>query len=355
MPARARCGSSPPPPTRTVAARSPANRSSPRPSRVIGTDGVDALSMRALATRLGVVPGGAVPPRAQQGAAPRPRPRRGAGRGRLPGRSPPRLDRADQDARAPATHGPGEPPRHRRTAQDPRPPRAALPRPRRGVPRSATRGRPTRTGHRPGLRPGLRLHPRFRTQQPHLRQRAARPGHRDQKQTPRVPALTASRPLPHPGRPRRTRLAQQPRRTVHRRPQHPRRRTRHGATPTPARAAAGNLNADQDRAATQPTNPPTAPASPTPTPASTTAPATPRWPGYARLTHHPSPQHWSTDRHQRQPLAHFDNNVLSRGGGRFSGWGGRTRAGRAGAASFRRVGAGRPAPGRRLRPSAGSR
>ncbi len=56
---------------------------------VIAADGVDALSMRALATRLGVVPGGAVPPRAQQGAAPRPRPGRGARRGRLPARSLP--------------------------------------------------------------------------------------------------------------------------------------------------------------------------------------------------------------------------------------------------------------------------
>src|SRR6266511_3779600 len=35
------------------------------------------------------------------------------------------------------------------------------------------------------------------------------------------------RPFPHPGRPRRTRLAQQPRRTVHRRSRHPCRRPRH--------------------------------------------------------------------------------------------------------------------------------
>ena len=43
----------------------------------------------------------------------------------------------------------------------------------------------------------------------------------------------AGRPLPSPGRPRRVRLGRQPRRTVHRRPRHARRRTRSGATPTP--------------------------------------------------------------------------------------------------------------------------
>ena len=96
-------------------------------------------------------------------------------------------------------------------------------------------GRPTRPGDRPGLLPALRLHPRLRAQQPHLRQRAARPGRRDQEQAPRVPAVIAGRPLPRPGRPRRIRLGRQPRRTVHRRPRHPRRRTRSGAPPTPSR------------------------------------------------------------------------------------------------------------------------
>ena len=36
---------------------------------VIATHGVEALSMRALATQLGVVPAGAVPPRTEQGSA----------------------------------------------------------------------------------------------------------------------------------------------------------------------------------------------------------------------------------------------------------------------------------------------
>ncbi len=39
----------------------------------------------------------------------------------------------------------------------------------------------------------------------------------------------------------------------------------------------------------------------------------------------------------------------------FSRWAGRTRAGRVGATNFRQAGAERPAPGRRSRPSAGSR
>jgi AcrR family transcriptional regulator len=170
---------------------------------VISTDGVEALSMRALATRLGVVPAALY----------------------RHVRNKEQLHDLVLD---------GVLARHRRATQDPRPPRAALPCPRRGVPRRAAPGWPARTGHRPGLRPGLRLHPRVRAQQLYLRQRAARPRHRDQKQAPRVPAVTAGRKLPHPGRPRRTCLAQQPRRTVHRRPRHPRRRTRRGATPTPA-------------------------------------------------------------------------------------------------------------------------
>ena len=69
--------------------------------------------------------------------------------------------------------------RHRRAAQDPRSPRAALPGPGRGLPRPAAASRPARPGHRAGLLPDLRLHPRLRAHRPHHRQRAARPGLRD--------------------------------------------------------------------------------------------------------------------------------------------------------------------------------
>ena len=41
---------------------------------VIAHDGVQALTMRALAARLGVVPGGGLPPRRQQTTAPGPGP-----------------------------------------------------------------------------------------------------------------------------------------------------------------------------------------------------------------------------------------------------------------------------------------
>ena len=73
---------------------------------------------------------------------------------------------------------------------------------------------------RAGFLPALRLHPRLRRQHPHLHQRATGPGHRHQNQTPRVLPVATRRPLPHPGRPRRPRLDRQPRRTIHRRPRH---------------------------------------------------------------------------------------------------------------------------------------
>ena len=109
---------------------------------VISTDGAAALSMRALATRLGVVPAAlyrhvrskeqlldlvadGVLAEVDCQAEPRPH-----------------LGRAGQGARAPAAGGPGRPPRHRRAAQDPRPPRAALPHPGRGVPGTAAGSRP---------------------------------------------------------------------------------------------------------------------------------------------------------------------------------------------------------------------
>ena len=103
---------------------------------VISADGAEALSMRALASPPRRGSRRAVPPRPQQGAAARPHPRRRAGRGRLPGRSLPPLDRAGHCARPPAAGGPGKPPRHRRAAQDPRPAQPALPRPGRGIPRA---------------------------------------------------------------------------------------------------------------------------------------------------------------------------------------------------------------------------
>ena len=86
-------------------------------------------------------------------------------------------------------------------------------------------------GDRPGVLPGLRLHPRLRAQRPHHRQRAARPGHRDQAPAARVLPVTASRPVPGPGCPRRARLGRQPRPAIHRRPRHPPRRHRNSAAP----------------------------------------------------------------------------------------------------------------------------
>ncbi len=59
-----------------------------------------------------------------------------------------------------------------------------------------------------------------------------------------------------------------------------------------------------------------------------------------------------TDPSGPRPTAFGSANSRRRG---VSGWVGRTRAGRAGAASFHQAGAGRPAPGHRPRPSAGSR
>ncbi|HEV2378125.1 MAG TPA: TetR/AcrR family transcriptional regulator [Streptosporangiaceae bacterium] len=68
-------------------------------------------------------------------------------------------------------------------------------------------------------------------QRPHHRQRAACPGHRDQAQTARVPPVTARRPLPRPGCPRRAHLGRQPRPAIRRRPRHPPRRARNSAAP----------------------------------------------------------------------------------------------------------------------------
>ena len=116
---------------------------------VIAAHGVDALSMRALATRLGVVPAALyrhVRNKEQlhdlvlDGVL-----------AEVDYQIDHSLAWTEQvtDARAPAAHRPREPSRHRRAAQDPRPPRTTLPRPRRGIPRTAARRRPTRTS-KPG-------------------------------------------------------------------------------------------------------------------------------------------------------------------------------------------------------------
>ena len=171
---------------------------------VIGADGVDALSMRALATRLGVVPGGAVPPRTQQGAALRPRPGRRAGRGRLtisitpsPGPSRSRSSRTGCGrswTTIPASPGCLRPatPSDRTPSPWPRPSSHRCTRP------ASPSGRPawpspcstTTPSASPSAAP-----PRVNEQR--------RPGRRDQEQTPHVPPVAAARPLPRPGRPRR--------------------------------------------------------------------------------------------------------------------------------------------------------
>jgi hypothetical protein len=66
---------------------------------------------------------------------------------------------------------------------------------------------------------------------PHHRQRAARPGHRDQAPAARFLPVPASRPIPGAGRRRRARLGRQPRPAIHRRPRHAPRRAPGGAAP----------------------------------------------------------------------------------------------------------------------------
>ena len=102
------------------------------------------------------------------------------------------------------------------------------------------RSRAARAADRPGVLPGLRLHPRLRAQRPHHRQRAARPGHRDPAPAARILPVTAIRPVPRPDRPRRARLGRQPRRTIHRRPRHPPSRTA-GSAPPPEEPATRTL------------------------------------------------------------------------------------------------------------------
>jgi AcrR family transcriptional regulator len=69
--------------------------------------------------------------------------------------------------------------------------------------------------------PAGRLHHRLRRQRhPNRGQRTTRPRPRHQNPTPPVLPHPAPRPLPSPGRPRPTRLGRQPRPTLHRRPGH---------------------------------------------------------------------------------------------------------------------------------------
>src|SRR6266540_644388 len=85
-----------------------------------------------------------------------------------------------------------------------------------------------------GVLPRHRLHRRLCGEQsPHLSERAASPRHGHAQAAPRVLPLASRRPLSHPGRPRRARLARQPRRTFCRWPRSAGRRAAAG----PARAA----------------------------------------------------------------------------------------------------------------------
>src|SRR6266487_1884482 len=130
---------------------------------VIAQDGVQALTMRTLAA-----PGG--PPSALyhhvhkeqlQGLV------LDAALAEVDATStPPALDPAAQAARLSAARGARAPPRRRRAPQDPRPARAALPRPGRGVPCTTAGCRVRRPPGRPCLLPPGRLHHRPRGQQP---------------------------------------------------------------------------------------------------------------------------------------------------------------------------------------------
>jgi len=147
----ARCGSARPATPRPAAARSPASGSYAEALTVISADGAQSLSMRALAGRLGVVPGALYRHVPQQGTALRPHPRRGTRRGRLPDRPRPVL--TEQVAtlahrlRTVLENHPGI----AAAAQDPRPPEPRIPGPGRGVPRAAAGRRRARPPGCPGL------------------------------------------------------------------------------------------------------------------------------------------------------------------------------------------------------------
>jgi AcrR family transcriptional regulator len=160
---------------------------------VIGTDGVDALSMRALAARLGVVPG-AIYRHVRNKEQLRDLVVDGV-LAEVDGQADRALSWTEQvrtlahRLRAVLENHPGI--AGLLKTRDPRPARTALPRPGRGVPGTSAGSRPPGPGDRPGLLPDLRLHPRLRAQRPHHRQRAARTGHRDQAPAARVLPVTA--------------------------------------------------------------------------------------------------------------------------------------------------------------------
>ncbi len=84
----------------------------------------------------------------------------------------------------------------------------------------------------------------FALSRPHNRQRAARPGSRDPAPAARVLPVAASRPVPRPGRPRPARVGRQPRPAIHRRPRHhpgraPGTKSTPGEPATPTLTAAG--------------------------------------------------------------------------------------------------------------------
>ncbi len=71
----------------------------------------------------------------------------------------------------------------------------------------------------------LRLHPRLRRRRSHVARRTAPPRRRDQRTTAGVPAGPARQPLPRPRRPRHPRLVSRPRRALRVRPRYPPART----------------------------------------------------------------------------------------------------------------------------------
>ena len=145
---------------------------------VISASGVETLSMRALASRLGVVPGALyrhVRSKEQlydlilDGVL-----------AEVDCRADPSLTWAEQVTelaqrlRVVLENHPGI--AGLLKARDPLSPHSLSPG--RGLPRPAPRGRDARRSGRPRLPSDLRLHPRLRPQRPHHRQRAARPRHR---------------------------------------------------------------------------------------------------------------------------------------------------------------------------------
>ena len=201
---------------------------------IISAHGAATLSMRTLATRLGVVPAALyrhvttrISCTTSSSTVSWPR---STARPTPPSPGPDRSARSRTGCGPSSKTTPASPPCSR-----PATPSAPHPSLWPGVPRPAARRRPARPPGRLGLSADLRLHPRLRAQRPHLTRRAARPGHRHQTRTARLPALPARHPVPGTDRPRRIRLGRRPRPAVHRQPRHPRRRPA-GSSPMTALA-----------------------------------------------------------------------------------------------------------------------